>query len=191
VDFAKKQATVTAEADKYDEKELLKALEEAGFGGQVVKLVAADTKPEKGHPLGAETRVPTAEEATTYQLDKLVGKVQGQYVNSVDQDGPAEKAGLKAGDVLLVLDANKVFSRDDVEDFLRVSQPGAKVKVLVKRAGTYKEETVTVTLGANVVENKDGRFPWQYAGLGQLDAALAAAKKDGKLVLVGLSGADT
>jgi len=187
VDFPKKQATVTAEAEKYDEKALLKALEKAGFGG---KVVAGETKPEKG-PLGADTRVPTAEEAKTYQLGKLVGKVQGQYVSGVDKGGPAEKAGLKAGDVLLVLDANKVFSRDDIEDFLRVSQPGAQVKVLVKRAGTYKEETVTVTLGANKVEDKDKHFTWQYAGLGQLDDALAAAKKDGKLVLVGLSGADT
>jgi len=100
-------------------------------------------------------------------------------------------ATLAASDVLLILDANKVFSRDDIEDFLRVSQPGAQVKVLVKRAGTYKEETVTVTLGAKKVEDKDKHFAWQFAGLGQLDAAQAAAKKDGKLVFVGLSGSDT
>ncbi len=50
---------------------------------------------------------------------------------------------------------------------------------------------MTVSLGANKVENKDKQFTWQYAGVGQLNAALAAAKKDGKLVLVGLSGAET
>ena len=184
MDFAKKQAIITVETEKYDEEALLKALEKAGFGGEVVKPAKADT-------LGAELRLPTADEAKEYQLAKLVGKVQGQYVSRVEKDGPAEKVGLKAGDVLLVLDANKVFSHDDVEDFLRVSQPGAEVKVLVKRAGTYKEEMVTVTLGANKVEDKDKHFTWQFAGLGQLDPALAAAKKDGKLVLVGLSGADT
>jgi S1-C subfamily serine protease len=154
-------------------------------------LLADEPTAVKRAALGAETRVPTADEAKTYQLDKLVGKIQGQYVSSVDKDGPAEKAGLKAGDVLLALDANKVFSRDDMEDFLRVSKPDSKVKLLVKRAGTYKEETVTVSLGANKVEDKEKHFTWQYAGLGQLDTALAAAKKDGKLVLVGLSGADT
>ena len=154
-------------------------------------LVAGQARGAEAAALGAETRVPSADEAKTYQLGRLVGKVQGQYVSGLDKDGPADKAGLKAGDVLLVLDANKVFSRDDIEDFLRVSEPGAKVKVLVKRAGTYKEETVTVTLGASKVEDKEKHFTWQYAGLGQLDACLAAAKKDGKLVLVGLSGADT
>jgi len=154
-------------------------------------LVAGQACGAEVAALGADTRVPTAEEAKTYELGKLVGRVQGQCVASVDKGGPAEKAGLKPGDVLLVLDANKVFSRDDIDDFLRVSQPGAEVKMLVKRADTYKEENVMVTLGANKVEDKDKHFAWQYAGLGQLDAAVAAAKKKGKLVLVGLSGAET
>jgi predicted metalloprotease with PDZ domain len=150
-----------------------------------------DAKVAKRATLGAETRVPTSEEVKTYQLVKLVGRVQGQYVSGVDNGGPAENAGLKAGDVLLALDANKLFSRDDIEDFLRVSHPDSKVKVLLKRCGTDKQEAVTVILGASKVEDKEKHFTWQYAGLGQLDAALAAAKKDGKRVLVGLSGADT
>jgi hypothetical protein len=37
VDFDKKQAVVTAEAEQYDEAALLKALEKAGFGGKVAK----------------------------------------------------------------------------------------------------------------------------------------------------------
>ena len=161
-----------------------------GCGWPSWVLAADEARGTEVAALGAETRVPTAEEAKAYDLGKLLGKVQGQYVSSVDKGGPADKAGLKRGDVILVLDANKLFSRDDIEDFLRVSKPGTQVKVAVKRAETYKEETVTVTLGANKVEGKDKHFTWQYAGLGQLDAAVAAAKKEGKLVLVGLSGAD-
>jgi len=154
-------------------------------------LLADETTATKKAALGADTRVPTGDEAKAYQLDKSVGKTQGQYVVRVEKDGPAEKAGLKAGDVLLALEANKVFSRDDIEDLLRVSPPGSKVKALVKRAGTYKEEIVTVALGTIKGEDKGKHLTWQHAGLGQLDAALAAAKKHGKLVLVGLSGADT
>jgi hypothetical protein len=37
VDFDRKQATVTAVADKYDEKTLITALEKKGFQGKVVK----------------------------------------------------------------------------------------------------------------------------------------------------------
>jgi serine protease Do len=135
--------------------------------------------------------VPTSDEANAYQLATLVGRTQGQYITGVEKGGSAQKAGLKAGDVVLALDDNKVYSRDDVEDFLQVSQPDSKVKLLVKRAGTYKVEAVTITLGAKEVEDKQRHFTWQYAGQGQMDAALAAARRDGKLVLVGLSGADT
>jgi C-terminal processing protease CtpA/Prc len=154
-------------------------------------VIADDTTTAKRAALGAVTRVPTADETKTYQLAKLVGRTQGQYVTAVEKDGSAEQAGLKAGDVVLALDANKVFSRDDIEDFLQVSQPGSTVKLLVKRAGTCKEEALTVTLGAKKVEDKEKHFTWQYAGIGQMGAALAAARRDGRLVLVGLSGADT
>ena len=44
VDYPSKQATVTVESKSYDEKALLKALKDAGFGGTVV---AAD-KEKKG-----------------------------------------------------------------------------------------------------------------------------------------------
>jgi copper chaperone CopZ len=37
VNFDKKQALVTADTKKYDEADLLKALEKAGFGGKVEK----------------------------------------------------------------------------------------------------------------------------------------------------------
>ena len=37
VNFENKRATVTADAARYDEKLLLKALEDAGYGGKVMK----------------------------------------------------------------------------------------------------------------------------------------------------------
>jgi predicted metalloprotease with PDZ domain len=151
---------------------------------------ADEARSKKTAALGAETRAPTASEVEAYQLPRLSGKALGQYVSAVAKDGPAERAGLKVGDVLSALDANQIFSRDDLEDFLRVSEPGAKVQALVKRAGTFKEEKVTVTLGAGREAPTKG-LTWRYAGLGQFDAALAAAKREGKFVLVGLSGADT
>jgi len=151
---------------------------------------ADEGKPGNRGALGAGFRTPTPEEVKTYALPHVKGKPNGVYLSTVVKGGPADRAGLKVGDVLLSFDANKVCSSDDIEDFLRVSQSGVKVKALVKRGGTFKEEEVTVILGAAKAD-ASARFPWQYAGLGQLDTALTAAKKDGKLVLVGLSGADT
>jgi predicted metalloprotease with PDZ domain len=141
--------------------------------------------------LGAETRIPTGDEAKAYGLSKQkVGCTNGQYVKVVEKGGPADKAGLKEGDVLLSLNSNKLYSKDDLADFLRVTKPGAKIEAHVRRAGTFKEEKVTLTLGTGPEVSGKGII-WQHAGLGQLDSALAAAKDEKKLLLVGLSGADT
>jgi len=166
------------------------ALPVLGSGCPCCSSRADEAKP-KTAAIGAETRIPTGEEAKAYALGKQkVGCTNGQYVKAVEKGGPADKAGLKEGDVLLSLDSNKLYSKDDLADFLRVTKPGTKVEVLVKRAGTFKEEKVTVTLGTGPDPSGKG-IMWQYAGLGHLDSALAAAKNDKKLLLVGLSGADT
>jgi serine protease Do len=153
-------------------------------------LRADDAKPKMAS-LGAETRNCSEEDAKVYGLGKQkVGCINGQYVKAVEKDGPADKAGLKEGDVILSLDSNRLYSRDDLRDFQSVTKAEAKVECLVKRAGTFKEDKVSLTLGI-APGPSDKSIVWQYSGLGQFDAALAAAKKEGKPVVVGLSGADT
>ena len=55
VDYASKQATVTVESKSYDEKALLKALEDAGFGGSVASGgdKKGDEEPAAKPPEGA------------------------------------------------------------------------------------------------------------------------------------------
>ena len=169
---------------------LLGLLPTLSAGCPCCPATARAEEPPKAAVLGAESRAPTAEEAKTYGLAGLHGRPAGLYITGVEKGRPADKAGLAEGDVLLSLEANKFFSRDDLDDFLRTARPGSKVKALVKRADTFSEETVTVTLGSGPAAN-GGHFSWQFAGTAQLDRALAAAKKENKLVLIGLSGAET
>lgn len=138
--------------------------------------------------LGVQTRQPTAAEAKDHDLPKGV-RVQGQWIVSVAKDGPAARAGLSPGDVILKLDDNRIYSRDALDDFLRVTESGTAVKALVKRTATGKEETIAVTLGERASTRRG--IAWDFASLEQLDAALARAKKSGKKVLVGISGAET
>jgi predicted metalloprotease with PDZ domain len=148
-------------------------------------------KPAKIATFGAKVRTPSSEEVKQYGLTRLKHSPNGLFVTAIDTGGAADKAGLKKGDVLLALDENKMYSQDDLDDFLRVSHPGSEVQALVKRADSLKEEKVTVTLQAAEKATDGSKFTWQYASLGQLDKAIAAAKKDGKPVFIGLSGADT
>jgi len=56
VDYASKQATVTVVSKSYDEKALLKALKDAGFGGSVAsdRDKKGDEKPAAKPPEGAQ-----------------------------------------------------------------------------------------------------------------------------------------
>ncbi|MAG58120.1 MAG: hypothetical protein CMJ83_17685 [Planctomycetes bacterium] len=139
--------------------------------------------------LGAATRAPTPSEVKTLGLPFAV-RTQGQIVTEVDPKGPAARAGLERGDAILALNANTLFSRDDVEDFLRVTKPGTKVSARVARARTAKREKLAITLGTRTVGGSPG-ITWKHAGLAQLKTVLKLARDDRKRILVGLSGAET
>jgi putative serine protease PepD len=69
----------------------------------------------------------------------------GALLRSVTSGGPADKAGLKAGDVVTSVDGKAVDSAEDLIAHVRSSAPGATVKVTYTRDGT--STTVDVTLG--------------------------------------------
>lgn len=138
------------------------------------------------------TRAPTDAERKRFTLPKWV-RVLGRIVVTVTPGGPAAKAKLAPGDVVLRLARNPLYSDDDVRDFERASQPGRKVRVQVVRAKQPKRrEWVELTLGQRTVAvAKSPRVRWQFASRGQLPLALAQAKKQRRWLLVGLSGAET
>ena len=110
---------------------------------------------------------------------------------AVEKDSAAGKAGIDPGDVLVQLGTVELYSQDDIADVLRVGKPGQKLEAVVLRAKTSKEEKVSLSLGTKEVSPEKPRLEWQFASLAALPDALAKAKKEKKLVLVGLSGAET
>ena len=142
---------------------------------------------------GIKTRCPTTEEARTLALPKGV-RIRGQIITHVAKASPAARAGLEIGDVVLKLDHNELYSFDDIRDFTATSRPGRHVKVRVLRGKPLKEEDVALTIGERILSDEEAKTPsftWDYASLAQLETALERAKKEGKLVLVGTSGAET
>lgn len=69
----------------------------------------------------------------------------GVLVSDVVKDSPAEKAGLKVGDVIVEFDGRRIEEADDLVRAVRRSDPGDKVKVVIIRDG--KRRTLTVELG--------------------------------------------
>jgi C-terminal processing protease CtpA/Prc len=76
----------------------------------------------------------------------IPGSIEGALVNSVQEDGPAAKAGIKMGDVILEVNQRPTVDPSELIDVVRGLKPGTSVKVVLHRTGTRK--TFFVTIGS-------------------------------------------
>lgn len=76
---------------------------------------------------------------------------EGVKLDGVSEGSPAEKAGLKGGDIIVKFDGKKVGNIEDYMEFLGQRKPGDTVEVGVLRDG--KEETLKATLGTRPSAN--------------------------------------
>ena len=70
---------------------------------------------------------------------------RGVLITDVRDDSPADKAGLKEGDVITEFDGKPVDNTDDLTRFVRGCEPGSEVQVKIMRQG--KAQTIKVTIG--------------------------------------------
>jgi serine protease Do len=78
--------------------------------------------------------------ADSFGLDRP----EGALVAGVEPGGPAERAGLKAGDVVRKLDGQAIIASGDLPALLAQSNPGTKVKMEVWRQGQRHELTAAL-----------------------------------------------
>ena len=81
-------------------------------------------------------------------------KTDGAAVGTVEEDSPAAKAGVEAGDVILKIDGRTVESSADLSRTIRAVRPGQKVQLSVWRAGKLRDITITV---GEFKEDENGR----------------------------------
>jgi serine protease Do len=104
--------------------------------------------------------------ADSFKLDKP----EGALVASVEKGGPADKAGLKSGDVIRAVDGQPIVASSDLPTLIGESSPGRTVQLEIWRQG--KREALSVRLGdasdksAKVAKSDEG------AGKGKLGLAL-------------------
>ena len=73
-----------------------------------------------------------------------LGAARGALVQNVEKDGPAEKAGVEAGDIITKVDGKAVDKSGDLPRIVGSTKPGAKAALQVFRRGSIKELSVTV-----------------------------------------------
>jgi len=70
---------------------------------------------------------------------------QGVLVTSVTPDGPADQAGVTAGDVILAIDGERMRDQTQLKSRIGATSPDTRVKLRILRK--KREKAITVTLG--------------------------------------------
>lgn len=83
----------------------------------------------------------------TYQ--ELYHMPEGVYISSVEENSPAQKAGLKEGYIITKIKGKSISSTSDIEDFMTYTKGGTTVEITYETQidGVYTEKTVTAVLG--------------------------------------------
>lgn len=85
----------------------------------------------------------------TTEAIEMYNMPTGAFVRNVEDDSPAQEAGICKGDIIVKFDGQKVSDGDDLLDKLQYYKSGEKIEAVVARAtnGEYEENTVELTLG--------------------------------------------
>jgi serine protease Do len=89
------------------------------------------------------------------------GKTIGAVVGSVEKNGPADKAGIEAGDIILKFDGKAIVNSADLPRLVGLARPGSKSILQVWRRGNIRD--IPVIIG----EMADDKLSSSVAGTGK------------------------
>ena len=73
-----------------------------------------------------------------------LGKASGALVRGAESGGPADKAGIEAGDIITKVDGKVIEKSGDLPRIVGATKPGSKTVLQVFRRGNYRDIAVTV-----------------------------------------------
>ena len=87
-------------------------------------------------------------EDVTAAISEAYHMPEGVFVKEVVKGAPAEKYGLKAGDIITAIDGRKVSTREELAKRLRYYEAGSEAELTVERQteNGYEEQKITVVL---------------------------------------------
>ena len=88
---------------------------------------------------------------------KSLGAPYGVVIEGVEPGSPAEKAGLKGGDVITAINGTAIKSGNDLVNPIASAPIGSKVKISFVRDKQQKETSATVEDRTRVFSNTEGR----------------------------------
>jgi serine protease Do len=113
-----------------------------------------------------------------------LGKPVGALVRTVEQGGPAEKAGVEAGDIITKVDGRSVETSGDLPRIIGSIKPGSKATLQVFRRGSTRDLPVVVaeleperTAARRTPDKGEAKPPAPVGTLGLAVADLTDAQK--------------
>ena len=106
---------------------------------QVTEQLRTSGKVTRGR-IGVTIQELTRELAESFGLSKP----NGALISSVEKNGPADKAGIEASDVILKFDGKPVNSSSDLPRMVAATKPGSQVDVELWRKGGSRQITVEI-----------------------------------------------
>src|SRR6201998_3150761 len=77
-------------------------------------------------------------------VNRVYGFKNGVLVQEVQPGGPADKAGLKPGDIITTIDGRSVQDGDDLVNEIATRRPGSSIRLGFMRDGKPSDATVTI-----------------------------------------------
>ena len=77
-------------------------------------------------------------------VNRVYGFKNGVLVQQVQPNGPADKGGLKAGDIITTLDGRSIKDGDDLVNEIASRRPGSTIRLGFLRDGKPQDATVTI-----------------------------------------------
>src|SRR3989338_1307869 len=106
---------------------------------QVTEQLRTTGKVTRGR-IGVSIQELTRELAESFGLSKPAGAL----ISNVEKNGPADKAGIEASDVILKFDGKPVSSSIDLPRMVAATKPGSKVAAELWRKGGPRQITVEI-----------------------------------------------
>jgi serine protease Do len=100
----------------------------------------------------------------TPEIAETIGVKEGILVSQIAPGSPAEKAGLKVGDIIVAVDGEKVREVRDLQFRIMKTPPGTEVTLTIIRGG--KEQTIKAKVGEMPEEVSFGQQQEQVGELG-------------------------
>jgi serine protease Do len=77
-------------------------------------------------------------------VNRVYGFKNGVLVQEVQPGGPADKAGIKAGDIIVTVDGRSIKDGDDLVNEIASRRPGSTIRLGYIRDGNSQDTTVTI-----------------------------------------------